>query len=221
MSSIADRLTTLRQTLPPAVKLVAVSKQVSVAQMRQAYAAGVRDFAENRVQEAIAKQIELQDLPDITWHLIGHLQRNKAAKALEHFTWIHSVDSLDLAQRLNQLAAALPQKPNVLLQVKLLDDPSKYGWSAADLRAALSQLNDCTHLQIRGLMTILPFGLSESEALAGFNQTHDLATAIHQEHWTNLSMAELSMGMSDDYLLAVKAGTTMIRPGRILFGERA
>jgi PLP dependent protein len=220
MSSIADRLNAVRQTLPPSVKLVAVTKQVAVAQIRQAYAAGVRDFAESRVQEAIAKQVELQDLPDITWHLIGHLQRNKAAKALEHFTWIHSVDSLDLVLRLNQLAAELPQKPNILLQVKLLDDPNKYGWSELELRSALPQLSECNQLNIRGLMTILPFGLAEAEAIAAFEQTRALAAAICQEDWKNLALTELSMGMSDDYLLAVKAGATMIRPGSILFGQR-
>lgn len=219
-STISERISQIRQTLPDSVRLIAVTKQVSVAAMREAYAAGVRDFGESRVQEAEVKQAQLQDLSDITWHLIGHLQSNKAQKALEIFQWIHSIDSLKLAQRLNQFAVSLPQKPHVCLQVKILPDPDKYGWTVSELLADLSQLDRCEQLKIRGLMTILPLGLTEAEMLSAFQQTRELANKIQQESWAHLQLNELSMGMSGDYTLAAQAGATMVRLGRVLFGDR-
>lgn len=221
-TQIAERLTQIRQTLPESVKLIAVTKQVSVEVLRAAYAAGVRDFGESRIQETADKQAQLADLPDITWHLIGHLQSNKVAKALELFQWIHSVDSLKLAQRLNQLAADLPQKPTLCLQVKVLPDPTKYGWTILELLDDLPVLDQCTHLNTVGLMAIPPYGLEPSETLAVFTRTRDLAEQIRQDKAKikHLKMQELSMGMSDDYLLAVEAGATMIRLGRTLFGDR-
>jgi len=229
-SQIADRLGQIRQTLPPTVRLIAVTKQVPAEVMRLAYDAGIRDFGENRIQEAEGKQEQLADLTDVVWHLIGHLQSNKAAKALEQFSWIHSVDSLKLAQRLNQMAeSSLDQpedykpkgKPKVCLQVKLLPDPNKFGWSASDLLADLPLLDQCAHLDIVGLMAIPPYGLNPAETLSVFTQTRDLAEKIRQQNCRNIQMQELSMGMSADYHLAVQAGATMIRLGRTLFGDRA
>ncbi|MBD2119564.1 YggS family pyridoxal phosphate-dependent enzyme [Trichocoleus sp. FACHB-262] len=215
-----DRIASIQQSLPPAVKLIAVTKQVPVAAMRVAYAAGVRDFGESRIQETETKQAELQDLPDITWHLIGRLQSNKAQKALELFQWIHSVDCLKLAQRLDRLAEPLLVKPQVCLQVKLLPDPNKTGWTVDELWSDLPQLDHCHNLKIQGLMTIPPLGLSESDTLTVFQQAQELAEKIRQQSWANIQMAQLSMGMSNDYRLAVQAGATMIRLGTILFGER-
>ncbi len=218
--TIPERIAEIRRTLPQSVRLIAVTKQVSVGAIREAYDAGIRDFGESRVQEAEAKQAQLQDLTNVTWHLIGHLQTNKAQKALEQFQWIHSVDSLKLAQRLNRLAEQLPRKPQILLQVKLLPDPSKHGWSTFDLFKNLPELNRCEYLNIEGLMTITPLGLNASEILAVFRQTRELANKIAAQNWSHIRMGELSMGMSDDYELAVEAGATMIRLGRILFGDR-
>lgn len=217
---LAERLEQIRQTLPGAVKLIAVTKQVSVEAMRDAYELGIRDFGESRIQEAVSKQSQLQ-LADLTWHLIGHLQTNKAAKALEIFDWIHSLDSLKLAQRLNQLAADRATKPKLCLQVKLLPDPNKYGWTVAELLAALPELDQCEHLDIVGLMSIPPYGLPASETKQVFEQTRELAQQIQQQTWVNLRLTELSMGMSEDYPLAIQAGTTMIRLGRTLFGARS
>lgn len=217
---LAQRIVKIRQQLPESVRLIAVTKQVSVDAMREAYAAGVRDFGESRTPEAEFKQTQLQDLPDITWHLIGHLQSNKARKALELFQWIHSVDSLKLAQRLNQLANELSLSPQVCLQVKILRDPNKYGWSVPELLADLPALNQCYNLQIQGLMTIPPFALKPPEICSVFESTSELADKIGQQNWSNIQMQQLSMGMSDDYPLAVEAGATMVRLGRIIFGER-
>ncbi|HEY9876219.1 MAG TPA: YggS family pyridoxal phosphate-dependent enzyme [Candidatus Obscuribacterales bacterium] len=218
--SIAQRITEIRQQLPESVRLIAVTKQVPVDAMREAYVAGVRDFGESRIQEVELKQTQLLDLPDITWHLIGHLQSNKARKALEIFQWIHSLDSLKLAQRLDELAAGQPSKPHVCLQVKLLPDANKSGWTVPELLADLPSLDQCSNLQIQGLMTIPPLALDSSEILAVFDRTRELADKIRQQNWLNIHIQQLSMGMSADYQQAVQAGATMIRLGRIIFGER-
>lgn len=216
--TIAQRLAQIRYSIPPHVRLIAVTKQVSIPAMEAAYQAGVRDFAESRLQEALPKQEQLKDLTDICWHFIGHLQANKAKKILENFHWIHSVDSLKIAQRLNRLAVEHPSSSQVCLQVKILPDPDKYGWQVEELLGDLPQLEECKALKIRGLMTILPLGLSEQEILAAFEQTNDLAHQIKKQ--SNLAIEQLSMGMSGDYPLAIQAGATMIRLGRIIFGER-
>jgi len=218
--ALADRIATVRNSLSESVRLIAVTKQVPVEMMRQAYAAGIRDFGESRVQETAIKQAQLQDLQGVTWHLIGHLQSNKAQQALQCFQWIHSVDSLKLAQRLNRLAEDYTRQPDVCLQVKIVPDPSKYGWTVPELMADLEQLSQCHHLKIQGLMTIPPFGLEPQQILGIFHQTRELAKRIREQRLPNLSLPELSMGMSDDYLLALAAKATMIRLGRILFGER-
>lgn len=220
-NTITDRIAKVRQQLPETVRLIAVSKQVSVEAIREAYTAGIRDFGESRVQEVAVKQSQLQDLPDITWHLIGHLQTNKAKKALEHFQWIQSLDSLKLAQTLDRLATSLSRNPQVLLQVKLLPDPNKYGWTVEELFQDLPALNECQNIQIKGLMTIAPLNLSEPEILTLFQNTRSLAAQIQEQNWSNIQMQHLSMGMSDDYHLAVQGGATMVRLGRTLFGERS
>jgi PLP dependent protein len=219
-SSIGERIISLRSTLPPTVRLIAVTKQVSPEAMRQAYAAGIRDFGESRIQEAASKQAELQDLTDVTWHFIGHLQSNKAKKAIEQFQWIHSVDNLKLAQRLNQVAEQVGIAPLVCLQVKILPDPNKSGWNESQLLADLLALNECKNLQIQGLMTIPPFGLNDTETLNVFHRTRELAQGIQAQNLPNIKMQHLSMGMSGDFQLAVQAGATMVRLGTILFGER-
>jgi PLP dependent protein len=218
LEAIAATIRQIQKTVPESVRLIAVSKTVPVEAMRVAYDNGVRDFGESRIQEAIAKIDALSDCPDIVWHFIGHLQSNKVAKVLERFQWIHSVDSLKLAQRLNAIAS--PIKPKICLQIKLRPDPNKFGWSAPELLADLPALNQCHNLDIRGLMVIPPYGLSESETLSVFRETRDLAAKINQQEGSNLRIDQLSMGMSEDYLLAIQAGATMIRLGRILFGDR-
>jgi pyridoxal phosphate enzyme (YggS family) len=217
---IAERIQTIRADLPATVKLIGVTKQVSAEVVRLAYQAGLRDFGENRVQEAIAKQEALADLPDITWHLIGHLQTNKAHKAVANFPWIHGVDSLKLAEKIDEAAEILGKKPQVCLQVKILPDDQKFGWYATELMADLPRLNELKHISIEGLMTILPLGLTDLECLDTFQKTRQLAIAIQEQNWSNISMNELSMGMSQDYRWAVEAGATMIRLGTILFGSR-
>jgi PLP dependent protein len=220
-SSISERITKIRSSLPDSVRLIAVSKTVPADKIRAAYAAGIRDFGESRIQEAASKQAELQDLSDITWHFIGHLQSNKAKKALEQFQWIHSVDNLQLAERLNNLAPQLGVNPQICLQVKILPDPNKSGWTVPQLLADLPVINQYKNLQIQGLMTIPPLGLNQTEIFNVFNSTRELVKTIREQNWSNLQMQHLSMGMSGDYEIAVAAGTTMVRLGTILFGDRS
>lgn len=215
-----DRINQIRSQLPAQVRLIAVTKTVPAEVVRIAYTAGIRDFGESRIQEAAAKQALLQDLPDITWHFIGKIQSNKAKKALELFQWIHSVDNLTIAQRLNQLASTMNLNPRVCFQVKILPDPNKSGWDVSQLLEDLPLLNEYKSLQYQGLMTIPPLGLDEIQTLEVFNQTRELAGKINAQKWSNISLKELSMGMSGDYELAIKAGATMIRLGTILFGTR-
>ncbi|MBE9139076.1 YggS family pyridoxal phosphate-dependent enzyme [Nodosilinea sp. LEGE 07088] len=217
---LSEQFEAIRQSLPPTVTLVAVTKFLPGETIRAAYAAGVRHFGESRVQEAIAKQAELADLTDLTWHLIGHLQTNKARKAVEHFHWIHSVDSLKLAQRLNQIAQELDRRPQCCLQVKLVPDPSKHGIDASELSDLLPQFDQLTQLHIRGLMTIPPQGASADTLQAVFKGAATLAATINQQGFNHLHIDQLSMGMSGDYMDAIACGATMIRLGTVLFGPR-
>ena len=217
---IAQKIASIEREIPENAKLVAITKQVSTKAMREAYAAGIRNFGENRLQEAIAKQEELQDLTDLEWHFIGHIQKNKAKKIIERFTWIHSIDSLSLAQRIDRLAGELNLVPKIFLQVKILPDPSKYGWQADELLRDLEKLCQCERLNIQGLMTILPWGLSSTEASSAFKAVVALSREVKEKSDSKMQMKELSMGMSGDYQLAILAGATQIRLGRTIFGER-
>ncbi len=221
MESIAHNIESIRRDLPPSVRLMAVSKQVSVAAIRAAYAVGIRDFGESRIQEAEPKQQALSDLPDLCWHLIGHLQGNKVRKAVQMFDWIHSVDSFKLANQIDRVSAELGAKPIVCLQVKILPDPDKYGWTIPELMADLPQLALCEHLDIRGLMAIPPLGLNAAQLQAFFDRASDLRHQIANSQISDrLHLSELSMGMSSDYRQAIVSGATIIRLGSIIFGDR-
>jgi pyridoxal phosphate enzyme (YggS family) len=239
-ANFADRLAKILSTVPDHVLPLAVTKQVDPQRVRVAYECGLRHFGESRIQEATEKQAALADLPDIHWHLIGHLQSNKAKRAIAQFDWIHSVDQLSLAQRLDRLVqeqqsqptsqpepqpesptqttAPPPRSPRLCLQVKLAPDPNKYGWEVAQLWQDIDALVQCRHLNICGLMAIPPQGLAEAETLAFFEQARELRDRLNQA--TGLNLTELSLGMSGDYPLAIAAGSTCIRLGRILFGDR-
>jgi PLP dependent protein len=216
-NSIAQRLAAIRQEILPTVKLVAVSKGATIEQMREAYAAGQRDFGESRIQATIEKQAALADLPDICWHLIGQLQSNKVRKAVQMFDVIHSVDSLKLCQQVDRVAGELDKSPQAFLQVKMLPDPQKSGWSEADLLVDLPEISQCKFVKIDGLMSIAPLGLSKQELMYLFTSVADLQNKINQYDYPSIHLKHLSMGMSQDYQLAVAAGSTMIRVGSKIF----
>ncbi|WP_297756841.1 YggS family pyridoxal phosphate-dependent enzyme [Thermosynechococcus sp.] len=221
-AEIRDRASHLKSTLPPQVRLIAVSKFMPAAAIRAAYEAGIRDFGESRVQEAASKRAELADLTDITWHLIGHLQTNKVRQALQLFDWIHTIDRWKLAERIDTLLKEMgAASPRCLLQVKLRPDPQKYGWErSAAGRPALPQLDALSHLRCCGLMTILPLGLPPSEQLQVFQELRAWGEELSTKPWQQLQWQEYSMGMTQDYPLAVQAGATMVRIGTAIFGDR-
>lgn len=208
-ASLADRLQAFRRRLPPSCRLLAVSKGQPVERIREAVASGQRSFGESRLQEAVAKQEALADLPPLDWHFIGRLQANKVRPILRHFGTIHSLDSLALAERLDRIAREEGRKPRVFLQVKLRPDPSKTGFSGEDLRLAWPALQELKALDLVGLMTMAPLGLNAEERRGLFEECRTLAGA--------LDLPELSMGMSGDWPEAVQAGSIWIRLGSCLF----
>jgi PLP dependent protein len=197
--------------------LVAISKGATVEQMREAYAVGQRDFGESRIQATVEKQAALADLPDICWHLIGQLQSNKVRKAVQMYQVIHSVDSLKLCQQIDRVAGELGKSPQVFLQVKMLPDPQKSGWDVTDLLIDLPEINQCKFIKINGLMSIPPMGLSDQELMYLFISVADLQNTINQYDYPSINLKYLSMGMSQDYQLAVAAGSSIIRVGSKIF----
>jgi pyridoxal phosphate enzyme (YggS family) len=201
------------------VRLVAVSKTHPAESVRAAFAAGLRDFGENRVQEAASKRQALADLV-ATWHLVGHLQSNKARVARELFDWVQSVDSLRLAERLAQGPASPGTRLPVLIEVNLGEETSKAGVQAAEAAALAEQIALLGTLDLRGLMVIPPF-LENPEGLRPyFRQLRALADEIEKRNLPNVSMRELSMGMSNDFEVAIEEGATIVRVGTAIFGER-
>ena len=207
-----SRLAAIQAQLPAGCRLLAVSKGQPASAIRGLVAAGQRSFAESRLQEAVAKQQELADLPPLDWHFIGRLQANKVRPVLRSFSTIHSLDSLALAERLARIAAEEQCVPQVLLQVKLRPDPSKGGFEPQELRQAWPRLQQLQPLRITGLMTMAPLGLEPEQRRILFQDCAALAG--------ELGLRELSMGMSGDWPEAAAAGSTWVRIGSALFGAR-
>jgi pyridoxal phosphate enzyme (YggS family) len=204
---------------PEEVRLIAISKTFPAERVRQAYEAGLRDFGENRVQEAMAKRPALSDLA-ITWHLVGHLQTNKAKPARELFQWIHSVDSLHLAEKLDKVALSRAEKLPVLIEVNLGGEATKTGAQSSAVVGLAQALSRLETLELRGLMVIPPF-LEEAEMVRPyFRRLRELAKEVAARNLPNVSMQELSMGMSHDFEVAIEEGATMVRIGTAIFGAR-
>jgi hypothetical protein len=208
------------------VELMAVTKTFPAATVAEAAALGLSLFGENRVQEFAAKAAELEPLrkratQPIRVHLIGHLQSNKAARAVELFDGIDTLDSLRLAERLNEAAGKLGKLLPVLIEVKLSQEESKSGVEPESVVAAelLERLPDLEHLQTRGLMTIAPLDVAEAETRACFRELREWRERWARAH-PRLALEVLSMGMSEDFALAIEEGATRIRVGTALFGER-
>jgi pyridoxal phosphate enzyme (YggS family) len=195
---------------PDEITIIAVTKYVDDSAIRQAVEAGIEHFGENRVQEAQRKILRLPGsglCP--TWHIIGHLQRNKVQTALKIFDIIHSIDSVRLAQAISaQAERVLP----VLLQVNIAGEKTKGGFQRDELSEAVAEISNLPHLSIKGLMTIAPLVDDPEEVRPVFKELRELRDSFGMEH--------LSMGMSSDFEIAVEEGATMVRLGRIIFGER-
>lgn len=197
------------------VTLVAVSKYASLAQMQEAYHAGIRHFGENKIQDAL-KKIEVwpQDQP-VQWHFIGHLQSNKVKKTVGHFTLIHSVDSVRLAEKLSEENQAAGRVQDILLQINLSQDPSRFGFSPDETAKALNIIQLLPGVQVKGLMTMAPFTDDESLIKTVFCKLRDMKKEL--ESTCSTPLPEISMGMSHDYVHALECGATIIRIGSFLF----
>jgi len=222
---------------PAEVSIVAVTKSHPMAAVREALAAGLVDMGENRVQEAFAKQAEWPDAP-VRWHLIGHLQRNKAKQVAGRFALIHSVDSIRLADALEQAAEAQGLTQDVLVQVNVAREPQKGGVLPEEAEALIAHTASRPHLALRGLMAMAPFTEEASVVRATFRGLRVLREAMHAHFRIGAPVPPssgdpvgvagapgkepiLSMGMSSDFEVAVEEGATLVRLGTILFGERA
>ncbi|MFL6350366.1 MAG: YggS family pyridoxal phosphate-dependent enzyme [Bryobacteraceae bacterium] len=194
------------------ITLVAVSKKFSAAAIREAYGVGLREFGENYVQEFAEKHPELQDLNDGRFHLIGHLQSNKARVACELFKVIQTADSVKLLRRLDTAAAEAKAQPEVLIEVKLSDEENKSGARPEELPSLMEASATCTHLNVSGLMTMPPWSTDAEQSRPYFQELARLARQY--------KLPQLSMGMSGDFEVAIEEGATIIRVGTALFGPR-
>ena len=226
MSQIAENLEFIRQRIATAaersgrsageVKLVAVSKTYPPEVIREAIQAGQRSFGENRVQDALPKIDALP--PDLEWHLIGHLQSNKVRKVTGHFSLFHGVDNSALALQMNRIAGELGATANILLEVNISGEQSKFGFTPTSLPAALEELLPLPHLRVEGLMTMAPFSENPDSARPVFEGLRKLRDALSTA--TGHTLKELSMGMSGDFEQGILEGATIVRIGSAIFGSR-
>ncbi|HON33308.1 MAG TPA: YggS family pyridoxal phosphate-dependent enzyme [Synergistales bacterium] len=229
MRTIADNIASVRERIASAaarcgleggrVGLVAVTKTRSTDEMDEAARYNVIALGENRVQEALSKWDPMASRSSIPWHLVGHLQKNKAKKAIEIFNCVQSVDSLELASVLDRACFAAGRRLDILLEVNIGEDPDKFGVSRDALEIlAEGILQGCENLDLRGLMTVLPLGLDERGTRMLFASMRQLRDET--ESRLGLSLPVLSMGMSGDFEYAVMEGSTMVRIGSAIFGDR-
>lgn len=206
---------------PAQVQIVAVTKTFAAEVVRAVVAAGLTEIGENRVQEAEAKRPSLEDLVGVRWHMVGHLQRNKVPRALELFDFIHSVDRLSLAKALERRLACQERVVPVLLEVNVGEEETKYGFSPRQdvLNKAVEAVLALPHLRLQGLMTVAPLVDDPDEVRPVFRRLHALYESL-QARYPEAPWTHLSMGMTDDYPVAVEEGATMVRLGRALLGER-
>ena len=204
---------------PEDITLIAVSKTIGPAVIQQGVDAGITNLGENRVQEA-AEKVERVTGPALRWHLIGHLQSNKVRYAVRMFDVIHTVDSVGLSSRLDRIAGEMGRTPTVLVQVKLGDEPAKSGADPRSLPAILEALDSAANLRLRGLMVIPPLSESSESTRGYFKRLREIRDGLNQGRPGDRQLADLSMGMSGDFEIAIEEGATMVRVGTAIFGSR-
>ena len=200
------------------ITLIAVSKTKPVSMLQEIYDLGIRDFGENKVQELSEKHPQMPY--DMNWHLIGHLQTNKVKQVIDKACLIHSVDSIRLAEAIEKEAAKKDRIVNILLEVNVAEEESKFGFKVDEVMSAIHQIASFSHVKIKGLMTIAPFVENPEQNRSVFAQLKKLSVDIAEENIDNVSVDILSMGMTNDYQVAIEEGATMIRVGTGIFGER-
>lgn len=205
---------------PDQVQLIAVSKTFGADLVREAVAAGQRQFGENRVQEGLDKIAAIAD-GSLEWHLIGHLQSNKARKAATAFHWIHSIDSRDLLRRVDAAAAEAGTRPRVLIQVDLAHEETKSGVVEGDVADLVQEALGARAVELRGLMIVPPIPVDPEDSRPWFKRLRELRDSLLARGVPAAKLAELSMGMSHDFEIAIAEGATMVRIGTAIFGRRA
>ena len=231
MSQVVDNLARVQDRIeaacsragrdPDSVRLMAVTKTHGPELVEEAYAAGVRLFGENRVQEAVAKAEQVTDRPDLVWAMIGHLQTNKARAVAGFARELHALDSIKVAEALNRRLHDTGRDLGVFIQVNSSDEPQKYGLSVDKVEAFARELGAFGALRVRGLMTLAVFSDDEAQVRACFATMRDLQQRLRGQSDLPGSYDELSMGMSGDFELAIEYGATTIRVGEAIFGRRA
>lgn len=215
---VADNYKNVLATVPDNVTLIAVSKTKPVNMLREAYDAGARDFGENKVQEIVDKYPQLPS--DIRWHLIGHLQTNKVKYIVDKVCMIHSVDSLHLAEEISRQAVKHNVTVNILIEVNVAEEDSKFGVTVKDAPALVEEISKLPGIKIKGLMTVAPYTTEPEENRPVFSALRQLLVDIDSKNIDNVDMECLSMGMSGDYIVAIEEGATHVRVGTSIFGER-
>lgn len=200
------------------VTLIAVSKTKPIEVLQEAYDLGVRVFGENKVQELVDKYEALPK--DIEWHMIGHLQTNKVKYIIDKVAMIHSVDSIKLAETIEKEAAKKDCIANILVEVNVAEEDSKFGLTVEEVLPFIEKISTFPHIRVQGLMTIAPFVENAEENRDIFDKLHKLSVDIDAKNIDNTSMSVLSMGMTNDYEVAVEEGATMVRVGTGIFGAR-
>jgi len=200
------------------VTLIAVSKTKPLEDLQAVYDLNIRDFGENKVQELTGK---IEAMPeDIKWHMIGHLQRNKVKYIVDKVELIHSVDSLRLAEEISKQAVKKNVNVNILVEINIGDEESKFGISADEVKVLVRDIAKLDNIKVQGLMCVAPYVVDSEENRAFFHKIKDLSVDIMKENIDNVNMNVLSMGMSNDYQVAIEEGATMVRIGSNLFGKR-
>ena len=199
------------------VTLIAVSKTKPIEMLKEAYSAGAINFGENKVQE-LCDKYEL--MPEVKWHMIGHLQRNKVKYIVDKVELIHSVDSLRLAEEISKEAAKKNVDVDILVEVNIANEETKFGVSSEETIALVEDIAKLPNIHIKGLMTIAPYVVDSEENREFFHKIKDLSVDIDMQNIDNVSMGILSMGMTGDYEVAIEEGSTMVRVGTGIFGER-
>ena len=202
----------VKDSLPLGVDLLAVSKGHAQESIRKIYSYGQLDFGESRLQEAIPKKNDLNDLSDLRWHFVGTLQKNKVRGVIKEFDFIHSVDSLPLLERISRISQEEQKTPNIFLQIKFRNDPKKGGFLNQDLLENWPKIISLNNINLIGLMTIPPIALNSFQRKDVFCECRNLAN--------HLGLKDCSMGMSNDWEEAIEVGATWIRLGSLLFGKR-
>ncbi len=200
------------------IQLIAVSKTIEVEKMMEAYACGVRDFGENKVQEIIKKHDQMPS--DTKFHMIGHLQRNKVKQVLPFVDMIHSVDSIRLALEIQKEAEKLNKKIKILLEVNVAEEESKFGFTVDEAKLAIREVVSYSHVELCGFMTVAPFVEISENNRSVFKKLYDLIIDIEEKNIDNVTRYFLSMGMTNDYVVAIEEGATHIRIGTAIFGTR-